>query len=108
MPWLLVAGDDLFQVAPEVFVQCDGRVAPLRLFEDFGDGPSTAIGRTDHGNGPVVFLFDNHFTALLDFRHTARTSRASSASVIRTVILTSMIAASGSRPRGRHSSFRPS
>ena len=66
MPWLLVTGDDLFEVAPEVFIQCDGRIAPLRLVEDFSDGPSAAMRRTDDGNGPVVFLLDNHFASLFD------------------------------------------
>ncbi len=68
MPWLLVAVDDFFKVAPEVFIQCDGRVATLRLAEDFRDGPSAAMRRTDHGNGPMVFPPDNDFASLFDLR----------------------------------------
>jgi hypothetical protein len=68
MPWLLVAGDDFFEVPAEVFIERHGRVALPCLFEDFGDGPSAAMRRTDDGNGPVVFQLDNHFAALLDPR----------------------------------------
>ena len=76
MPWLLVAVDDFFKVAPEVFIQCDGRVATLRLAEDFRDGPSAAMRRTDHGNGPMVFPLDNHFASLFDLRqHRAHVAR---------------------------------
>ena len=68
MPWLLVAGDDFFKVAAEVFIQRHGRVALPCFLQDFDDGPSAAMRRTDHGHGPVVFLLDNHFAALLDLR----------------------------------------
>src|ERR1700686_5163841 len=67
MPWLLVAGDDFFEVFAEVLIERDGRVALPGFTQNFGDGPPAAMGRADYGNRPVIFLFDNHFAALLDF-----------------------------------------
>ena len=67
MPWLPVAGDDFF-------IERGGRVAPI------------AAWRSDYRARPVIFLLDNHLAALRDFSSTARTSRASSASVIRTTV----------------------
>jgi hypothetical protein len=77
---LLVTGDNFFEVFAEIFIERDGRVAPLRLAQDFDDGPTGAMGRTDHRYGPVIFRST--------FAGTARTSRASSASLIRTVVIT--------------------
>ena len=58
--------DDFFEIAPEVFIQRDRRVALLCLFEDFGNGTSATVWRADYGNRPVVFLLDDDFVATFD------------------------------------------
>ncbi|MDQ2844345.1 MAG: hypothetical protein M3Y72_25540 [Acidobacteriota bacterium] len=65
--WLLVAGDDFFEVFAKVLIQRYGQVMLLGLTQDIGNGPSVAMGRADHGNRPVIFLLNNHLTALLNF-----------------------------------------
>ena len=92
MPWLLVTGDNFLEVFAELFIERNGRGAPLRLAQNFDDGPTGAMGRTDYRDRPVIFLLDNHLTARLDFAGTARTSRASSASLIRTVVILWIVA----------------
>jgi hypothetical protein len=61
-----VAGDDLFEVPAEVFIQRHRGVALPCFEKDFGDGPPAAMRCTDHSDWPVVFPFDDHLAALLD------------------------------------------
>jgi hypothetical protein len=67
MPWLLVAGDDFFEVFAKVLIERDGRVAPPRFVQNVGDGPSAAVRRSNYGNRPMILLLDDHLAALFDF-----------------------------------------
>ena len=91
MPWLLVAGDNRLQVLSEVRIECDRGVALLRVPEDLRDGPSAPVRCANHRRGTMVVLHD-HFDAFRTWASTAWMSRASSASVMRTVAIASIIA----------------
>jgi len=59
-----MAGDDLFKILAEVFVESHCRVPLFGFAKDFGDWPPAAILCPDDGDGPVILL-DDDLDALL-------------------------------------------
>jgi hypothetical protein len=56
------------KIFPEILVESGGRILETRLAQDVGNGPATAMRRTDHSNGSVIFLLNDYFAALLNLR----------------------------------------
>lgn len=61
-----MAGNDVFQIFSEFFVEGHGGVSFFGLSKDFCDGASTPALRPQYRDGPMILLDDN-LNALLDF-----------------------------------------
>ncbi len=59
-----MAGDNLFKVITEVFVERHRRVALFRLAKDIAYGATAPTRSTNDGHRSVIFLLDNHLAAL--------------------------------------------
>ena len=67
MPWLLVVGDDFFEIFTEIFIQRDGRIPLPGFAQHIRNRPAAAMGQINHGNRAVILSLDNHLTTLPNF-----------------------------------------
>jgi hypothetical protein len=64
--WQLMTRDDLFKIPAEVLIQRDGRVSLFSLTQDFGNGPSAAMGRSDYCHRLMIFALNDHLAAIVE------------------------------------------
>jgi len=69
LPWCVVAGNDVFKVLTEVFIQRGGGVSLSGFAQNFGDGATAATEGMDHSREPAVILLDYLATLLDCFHH---------------------------------------